>query len=161
MSQPQREDGAFAARRGSSCRYRLLQMSRLIKGSSIKLSEKSAPPPAHSMLRRGGARVEQGSSPLLTLAHMHPPRTPQVPVGAPPLKEGRTHAPQAPKWGCGALIPPARQATHPYFHLSGALQEQRRGDGLFGWVQGGHPLFQPDEFSNFLWLQCFVPNSRP
>lgn len=93
-------------------------MSRLIKGSSIKLSEKSPhPPTAPSMLLRGGARVEEGSSPLLTLARMHPPRTPprltpQVPVGAPPLKDGHMHAPQTPKWDWSALIP-LSPSSHP------------------------------------------------
>lgn len=141
-------------------------MSRLIKGSSIRPGENSPPPfPKPSMLLRGGAREEEASSPLLTLARVHAPRlAPQVPLGAPPLKEGRALL-RLQNGGCRALIPPSRQPTHPYFHLSGALLEEKRGDGLFGWVGGrrggGGPLFHPDEFSNFLWLQCFVPNSRP
>lgn len=142
-------------------------MSRLIKGSSIRLAENSPPPHPEALHapQRGG---ERGGSVLASpdisprASALNAPRlAPQVPLGAPPLKEGRTLL-RLQNGGCRALIPPSRQPTHPYFHLSGALLEEKRGDGLFGWVGGGgDPLFHPDEFSNFLWLQCFVPNSRP
>lgn len=140
-------------------------MSRLIKGSSIRLGENYPPPrnpPCSSEGGKGGGSVLTSPDISPRASTLHAPRlAPQVPLGAPPLKEGRALL-SLQNGGCRALIPPSRQPTHPYFHLSGALLEEKRGDGLFGWVGGGgDPLFHPDEFSNFLWLQCFVPNSRP
>lgn len=67
-------------------------MSRLIKGSSIKLGEKSPPPESLHVPQRGG---EGGGSLLASpdisprASALHAPRlAPQVPLGAPPLKEG-------------------------------------------------------------------------
>lgn len=147
-------------------------MSRLIKGSSIRPGE-NLPPPTPETLHapqrggKGGGSVLASPDISPRASTLHAPRlAPQVPLGAPPLKEGRALL-RLQNGGCRALIPPSRQPTHPYFHLSAALLEEKRGDGLFGWVggwaegAGGGPLFHPDEFSNFLWLQCFVPNSRP
>lgn len=139
MSQPQRED--VALRRDSSCRYRLLQMSRLIKGSSIRLREKS-PPPAPSMLLRGGPRVKEGSSPLLTLAGIHPPCTPHDSrhkcLWAPHLQRTERARSSDSKMGLQHFNPlqPVKPST-----LTSICQERcwssRGGDGLFGWVGGG------------------------
>lgn len=46
------------------------------------------------------------------------------------------------------LIPPARQPTHPYFHLSVALLEEKGGGG--GWFVGGRGRIPCSIPANFL-----------
>lgn len=58
------------------------------------------------------------------------------------------------------LIPPARQPTHPYFHLSVALLEEKGGVVVCG-RQGANPLFHPGEFSNFLCLHALSQIPAP
>lgn len=115
-------------------------MSRLIKGSSIRPGENPPPFPEtlHAPQRggKGGGSVLASPDISPRASTLHAPRlAPQVPLGAPPLKEGRALL-RLQNGGCRALIPPSRQPTHPYFHLSAALLEEKRGDGLFGWVGG-------------------------
>lgn len=127
------------------------------------------PPPRNPLCSseggKGGGSVLASPDISPRASTLHAPRlAPQVPLGAPPLKEGRTLL-RLQNGGCRALIPPSRQPTHPYFHLSGALLEEKRGDGLFGWVgrwRGGIPCSIPTNFlisfgSNAL-SQIHAPN---
>lgn len=89
-----------------------------------------------------------------------PQLSPQVPLCAPPSQ--KWHSLQAPKWGCRVLIPPACQPTHPYFHLSGALLEERGGG--FGGSRGRIPRSIPTNFLiSFASMLCpkFTPLTYP
>lgn len=98
-------------------------------------------PPLHAPQRgaKGGGRLLTSPDISPYASALHAPRfTPQVPVGAQPLKDGRTHAPQTPKGlGCFNPLQPVKPPT-----LTSICQEHcwsSRGGMvcLGGWVGGG------------------------
>lgn len=146
------EDGGEVGGGGSAAGIGPLQMNWLIKGSSIKVIERdppllAAPSPRSSADKggwsRGGAEGREASLPLLTLACVHPLHTPRDSrhkcLSAPHLCRSDTLF-RLQNGTAEFLIPPARQPTHPYSHLSGELLEEKGGSFFRGGGAGGASL---------------------
>lgn len=118
-------------------------MSRLIKGSSIKLSEKS-PPPTHCTLHapqrggKGGGRLLASPDISPHASASHAPATHATSACRCPTFKGRTHARSSDsKMGLQRFNPP--QPVKPPTLTSICQQHcwsSRGGDGLFGWLVG-------------------------
>lgn len=116
-------------------------------------------------MEQRGAEGGEASLPLLTLACMHPLHTPHDSrhkcLSVPHLY--RTDALfRLQNKGCRVLIPPARRPTHPYFHLSGALLEEKGGGFVGG--RGRIPCSIPTNFLiSFASMLCpkFTPLTYP